>query len=230
MKLKTVTKRIQHTLTTKETAGLNVEFRNAFQNLKVILSEFDNVKATYKAKITEAESRMETLNATLTAGFDWRDEILVVIFDAKAGNRLYLLAGDVKAAQSDPELAANLKPVLVEKMTEEDYQTELLQAEAEFENREEIELFPPTKNDSGLLVVGRQAEKWFSALRVKIGTREITERLDNEQICSKKRYDQISRSCKRFTEWLTENLGEEEAKGFLNQLALVKAGHADREE
>jgi len=230
MKPKTVTKRIKHTLTTEETAGLNVEFRNAFQNLKVIEAEFDNVKATYKAKITEAESRMETLNATLTAGFDWRDEKCVVVLDAKNGNKLYLLASDVAAAQDNPELAANLKPVLVEKMTDEDYQTELFDAESEFEKREEIELFKPTENDSGIVVVGRLKDHWYGALRVKIGTRSIKERLDSEQTTCTVRAVQVERSCNRFIDWVKENLGREEAKGFQNQAALVSAAHRERVE
>ncbi len=213
-------KSVKHTFTVEETQALNVEFRQSFSNLKAVEAEFDNVKAVWKAKTTEAESRMETLNATLQAGFEMRQERCRVELDPKTGKKSYCL----EAAPDDAE------PIFVQDMTEADFQTELLEAESAFDAKEIIPLFSPTEKDSGLMTVGRLNGKWFSALNVKIGPREIKERLDSEQACSKKRADQIKRTCKRFIQWMDENLGRDEAQGFKNSVELVKAEHAEREE
>ena len=225
-KLKIVKRSVKHVFSTEEIAQLNTEFRQSFANLKSVEAEFDSVKASYKAKTTEAESRMETLNATLQAGFEHLEKPLVLILDMKAGKKSFYLETDLV----DGELPADAAPVLVEAVTDADRQQELLEAESKFEAKEDIHLFTETPNDIGILTVGRFEGKWFSALRVRIGTRKIEERLDSEQPCAKKRADQINRACKRFSEWLDENLGREEAKGFKNSVELVKVEHAEREE
>lgn len=225
-KHKIVKRSIKHTFTTEETAQLNTEFRQSFANLKSVEAEFDSVKASYKAKTTEAESRMETLNATLQAGFEFRDKSLVLVMDMKEGKKFFYLESDLV----DGELPRGAEPVITEAVTDADRQQELIEAEARFEAREDIELFSPAGDDNGILTVGRLDGKWFSALRVKIGTRVINERLDSEQPCSKKRCDQVKRATKRFGEWLKSNLGAEEAKGFQNAVNLAIVAHAEREE
>jgi hypothetical protein len=225
-KLKIVKRSVKHVFNLEETAQLNTEFRQSFANLKSVEAEFDSVKASYKAKTTEAESRMETLNATLQAGFEFREKALVVVMDMKAGTKSFFLETDLK----DGELPTNAEPVIVEPVTDADRQQELIEAEARFECKEDINLFPTVGDDSGVMTVGRLAGKWFSALRVKIGTRIITERLDSEQTCSKKRNVQIERTGARFIKWVEENLGREESKGFKNQVELIIAEHGEREE
>jgi hypothetical protein len=224
---KIVKRSVKHEFTPDETATLNVEFRQSFAELKSKEAEFDSVKASYKAKVTEAESRMERLNATLQAGFEYREKETVLIYDVKAGKKFFYLRDEWDAAEKSSIPA---EPAIIEGMTQDDYQTELIQAEGEFDNRKEIQIFPATANDSGVLVVGEQGGKWFSALRVKIGGREIKERLDGEQSCSKLRSVQIERSLVRFEQWVTENLGKEEAKGFKNHIALVVAENAEKAE
>lgn len=226
-KLKIVKRSVKHTFTPEETAAKNLDFRQAYDSVKAVEAEFDSIKASYKAKTTEAESRMENISATLNAGFEFRDKNLVLVLDLKDGKKHFYLEDDV---DTSGELPKHLVPIITEPITDADRQQELIEAEARFEAREEIALFEPAADDSGVLIVGRLGSKWFSALRVKIGTREIKERLDSEQACSKKRPDQIKRACKRFGEWLEENLGHEEAKGFKNAVALVQAEHAEREE
>lgn len=226
-KYKVVKRSVKHTFTKEETAQLHTEFRQSFANLKSVEAEFDSVKASYKAKTTEAESKMETLNATLQAGFEFREKPLVLVMDMKEGKKSFYL----EAALVDGEIPEGLEPVIVEPVTDADRQQELIEAESKFEARAEIPLFEYIDDDNnGEMIVGRLNGKWFSALRVRIGTRIIQERLDSEQPCSKKRSDQINRTCKRFCEWLDENLGREEAKGFKNHVELVKAEHAEREE
>jgi len=164
---------------------------------------------------------MATLDATLQAGFEYREKKVVVLFDVKAGKKSFFLNGDYD--EKTGVFAEDALPVMVENMTQDDYQTELIQAEAEFNHRKEIQIFPATGNDYGVLVVGEQGGKWFSALRVKIGGVEIKERLDSEQSCSKSRSVQIERSLGRFMDFVKENLGAEESKGFKNAVELVKA-------
>ena len=115
-------------------------------------------------------------------------------------------------------------------MTPADFQAELIEAEAKFELREEIPLFTPANDDNGTLIVGRFGKKWYAALRVKIGTRIVGERLDSEQPASKERFDAVKRGCKRFNDWLTANLGADGARGFQNGIADVLAKHREHDE
>ena len=225
-KPKVEVKSVKHDFTPEEIAQLNIDFRLADKSLGGIEKEFDSIKASYKAKTTEAESRKDAIGTNLDAGFEMRNERCVVVLDVKESKKHFYL----ESALVKGEIPKGLEPVITEPLTDADRQTELLEAESKFDAREDIELFSPTESDSGILTVGRLGGKWFSALRIKIGTRVINERLDSEQPCSKKRPDQIKRALKRFTEWLEENLGREESKGFKNALELVKAGHAEREE
>ena len=217
-------KNIKHVFTPDEIAQLNVDFRQAFENLKSVEAEFDNVKALWKAKTTEAEARMETLNVTLNAGFKMRDERCRVIFDAKARKKFYHLELDGGLAD----------PVLVEEMTQGDFQADLILAESKFNCREEIELFPRAVTDKGVdfgtMVVGRFNTFWFAGLRANIGNTSIEERLDSEQPSSKKRADAIKRTANRFSKWVTDSLGKEVAKGFEKQLDAVIEVHKEREE
>jgi len=221
-KPKIETKSVKHTFTPEEVTSLNGDFRRSYDSLKAVEAEFDSVRATYKSKITEAESRMATLSATLNAGFEMRQEKCLVIFQPKESKKFFFLE------EFTPDSGAD--PVLIEPMTPADFQTELIEAEAKFELREEIPLFTPANDDNGTLIVGRFGKRWYAALRVKIGTRILGERLDSEQPASKERFDAVKRACKRFTEWLKENLGPEESKGFQNDLASVLEKHKERDE
>ena len=224
-KLKIVKRSVKHTFTPEEVATLNVDFRQAYANAEAVEADAASIKSQLKAKIDEAAGRMKTLNATLQAGFEYRDKSLVVVMDMKDGKKSFYLETDVV----DGVLPSTAQPVIVEPVTDADRQQELIEAEAKFEAKEDIELFK-VGDDSGALTVGRLGGKWFTALRIKIGTRIINERLDGEQACSKKRSDQISRALKQFAAWLDKNLGREESKGFKNQIELVKSQQAEREE
>lgn len=169
---------------------------------------------------------MTSLRSTINAGFELRDKKCVVVLDVEKHKKLFFL----ESLLVDGELPKDAEPVLVENLTTEDLQYALLEAERQFEQFEEINIFPATENDYGIMAVGRLNGKWFSALRVNIGGRKIEERLDSEQSCSKKRNVQIDRTLTRFFNWTVEQLGREAAKGFKNQLELVKAEHALREE
>ena len=225
-KPKVEVKSVKHDFTTDEHRQLGGDLARCISSLRGIEAEFDQVKASYKSKTTEAEARIDKISTDITNGFEMRNERCVVVLDVKESKKHFYL----ESALVKGEIPKGLEPVITEPLTDADRQTELLEAESKFDAREDIELFSPTESDSGILTVGRLGGKWFSALRIKIGTRVINERLDSEQACSKKRPDQIKRACKRFVDWVEQNLGREEAKGFKNQIELVKAEHAEREE
>ncbi len=213
-------KSVKHVFTDTEHREYGSTLAQSYGTLRGIESEFDKVKASFKSRTAEVEAQIDRISTNITNGFEYRDERCRVELDPKLGKKSYFL-------ESAPEDA---EPVIVQDMTDADYQQELLEAESAFDAKEIIPLFSATEKDSGLMTVGRLTGKWFSALNVKIGPREIKERLDSEQACSKKRADQIKRTCKRFIEWLDENLGRDEAQGFKNSVELVKAEHAEREE
>lgn len=226
IKPKIEVKSVKHDFTTDEHRQLGGDLARCISSLRGIEAEFDQVKASYKSKTTEAEARIDKISTDITNGFEFRNERCLVVLDVKESKKHFYL----ESALVKGEIPKGLEPVITEPLTDADRQTELLEAESKFDAREDIELFPATESDSGILTVGRLGGKWFSALRIKIGTRVITERLDSEQTCSKKRNVQIERTCGRFIKWVEENLGREEAKGFKNAVELVKAQHAEREE
>jgi hypothetical protein len=228
-KPKIETKSIKHTFTPEEIAKLNVDFGQAFDALGAAEADFEAIKAVHKSKITGAETTMTTLRCTINAGFEMRPEKCRVLFAPKESKKFYYLESAFQVDQDGEPTDFN-EPVLVEPMTPADFQAELIEAEAKFELREEIPLFTPANDDNGALIVGRFGKKWYAALRVKIGTRILGERLDSEQPASKERFDAVKRGCKRFNDWLNANLGADGAKGFQNSIADVLAKHKEREE
>jgi len=218
-----VKKNVRHDFTPEETAALNVDFRQSFANLKAVEAEFDNVKALWKSKTTEAESRMEVLNATLQAGFEMRQKDCVVVFrPADKKKDFYLvdaLAFDGKPVEGD-------EPILTEDMTQADFEQDLIQAEAAFDNKVEIILWE-AGNDIGRMIVGSQGGKWFAAVRGNVGGIKIEERLDSEQMATKKRFDAITRAGRRVNDWLKANLGKDTAKGF--EAGIIEAVEGEKE-
>ena len=232
-KPKIIVKKVKHTFSPAEVAELNVDFGQAFDNVQAVNKDADAQKAVLNSKITEAESRMTTLRATINAGFEIRDKRCIVVLMRKEGKKLCFLESDyLRAVEENGEPGwIHCHEVATEEMTNDDYQQELLEAESAFELREEIELFKPVGEASGILVVGRLKDKWYSALRVKIpGKVLLEERLDAAQPETKYRADQVHRSVKRFKELLVENLGKDHAKGFDESLAAVIEAHKEREE
>jgi hypothetical protein len=200
------TKTIKHTFTPPEREQLNGDLLNALEAIDTAESDFENVKATWKAKITEAEAHTGTIRAKLRAGFDMRQERCVVVYRYKERKKDYFL--EAHLIKSEPDGV----PVLTEEMTEADFQAELLAAESQFENREEIELFR-TGNDSGILVVGQFKNRWFSAVRLTVGNRSLSERLDSEQRAFKERFPAITTAATNALAWLKDNF-KDHAKGF----------------
>jgi hypothetical protein len=230
--MKHETRKIRHNFTPEETAVLQRDFHQAVKNIKAVEEEFDSVKASYKAKIAEVESRSVTLSATIDAGFEMRDRKCVVLYRPKDRKKDYFAEEHEAALEklNGKQLPEDIAPLLTEEMSDNDLQMELIEAEAKFELKEPIELFAPVNEDAGTLIVGRFGGKWFTALRVKVASRVLEERLDGEQPCFKNRPDAVRKAVKRFGDWLYKNLGKDAADGFAAGLDTVIDAHKEREE
>lgn len=225
--MKSETKNIRHDFTGEEKQQLGGDLARSFGALRGIESEFDGIKASYKSKTAEAEAKIDRLSTDITNGFVMRDTPCFVVYRPADKEKDYYLSelDCVKDANNISWVA----PALTERMTADDFQQELIEAESKFDAREEIELFKPVDGDRGILVVGRLASKWFSALRVKIGKLELNERLDAEQPCCKARPDAVAKAVKRVNEWSKANL-KDLAAGFQESFNAVAAAHSERAE
>lgn len=221
---KTEIKNVRHNYTHEELEQLGGDLARAFSALRGVETEFDQVKASYKSKTAEAEARIDRLSTNRMNGFEMRELPCFVVFRPRDKEKDYYTT---EAAANKP--SKDIPPVLTERMTNNDFQQELIQAESKFDAREEIPLFKPAEGDRGILVVGRLAGKWFSALRVKIGKLELDERLDAEQKCFKKRPDAVTTAVDRVNIWAKQNL-KDLASGFQDSFKAVAEAHKERAE
>lgn len=212
-------KLVKHVFSAAEVAENHTKLMGALDRVEQVEAEFDQVKASYKAKIEEASCQVANVRNAIRAGFEQRTKKCRVEY-RPADNKKDFIPVD------DPAQAV----VLTEEMEESDRQIELIQAESAFDRREEIELWAPTDHDRGVLAVGRLRGKWYGALRVVIGGQHLTERLDSEQATTKKRVDTITRKAKALRDWLKDKLGVEAAKGFIEPVEKALEAHAEREE
>lgn len=216
-------KNVKHCFTAEERVKLSDDLVVALDAKTNAEAEFDSVKATYKAKITEAESRVGTLASSLRAGFDMRVKDCILEFRPEDRQKDYFLAvpKDGKTSElTKGDLA------LTEPMTPGDFQQELIAADSVYEKRASITLFPSVGDDYGLIVVGELSGKWYAAGRVKIGSKVLEERLNAEQRSFKQRYDAIVNAAKRVSKWAGEQL-KSDAKGF--EAPIKAAVEAEKE-
>lgn len=224
------TKSVKHVFTPPERESIGSQLAGTVGSLRGINAEFDQIKASFKARLAEAEARIDFLSTSLVNGFDMRNERCIVLYrpaDRKKDYYLESTAAELaKAFENGTLPQVDATTVLTEDMTREDFQSELIQAESKFDAQETIDLFQPTETDFGRLVVGKFAGKWFAALRIKIGRMELTERMDSEQRSFKTRASAVQDYVLRAQVWLKENL-REHAKGF--EAALASVVEANRE-
>lgn len=214
---KTEVKNIKHVFTDAEANEIGASLARAIGTLRGIETEFDQVKASYKAKTAEAESKIDALSTSRVNGFEFRNEKCVVVFRPKQREKDFYLEAEFTEKDGKAPI------ILTEQMTHEDYALELFQAESVFDLRAELEIFKPIGDDNGKLIVGKFGKLWYQALRVKIGKLELNERLDSEQKGFKERADAVESAAKRFTDWSTKNF-KDQAKGFQDGLkALIDA-------
>lgn len=212
---------IKHVFTDAEAHEIGRSLGRVLAEKGNIESEFDGVKADYKAKLAAKDTAIGQMGTELSNGFRMQNERCIVRYRAADRKKDYYLE-----AGFDEEIDA---PVLTEDMNSDDFQAELLLAESKFDCREEIALFTPTSTDFGILVVGRLAGRWFAALRVTIGKLTLNERLDSEQKSTKLRSDMIRLTVKRAKDWYKENL-KDLAKGFDAPADAVIEAHKERAE
>lgn len=208
---------VKHVFTPEERNTYNGELLNALEACSNAQLEFDSIKATYKAKITEAEAKIGTLATTLRAGWEMRVKDVEVRFRPADKKKDFYLPG-VEAKDGKPGLAEVF--LFTEDMTSEDFAQDLIRAESIFSNRTEIPLWNAGE-DNGTVIIGQLGARWYSAVRGKIGKQAIDERLDSEQRSYKKRFDAISKAADRAVEWIEETLGKETAKGFVEPIKAV---------
>lgn len=221
-KRKTEQKFLKHEFTQEERNEMAKSLARTFGELRGVHSEFDQVKASFKSRIAEKESTIEKLSTDTMNGFDMRNIECVVVLRPKDKKK------DFFKADGFNEEAPG-KPLLIEDMTLNDFQQELIEAESKFEKREEIALFQATDRDRGVIVVGTFGGKWYSAIRISINRHVIEERLDSEQKAFKNRFDAIKVAAKRAADWFEKEL-KTDAKGFMDPMNKAIDAHRERVE
>jgi len=217
---------LRHDFTSPERGELGGKLAREIGNHRGIEAEFDQVKADYKAKLAKSEAEIDAFSTNLVNGFDIRPERCVVIFRAADKKKDFY-------RETDYELCKNLspvewpKPALTEDMTSDDFQAELIQAEGNFEERTEIQLFPKLANDYGTLIVGKMKNRWHIALRIHVGRSVLEERLDSEQKSFKSRADAVQRGGKLALDWFKANL-HDNAGGFIDPIAQAIAAQLEQ--
>lgn len=204
-KQKIETKSVKHTFTQTELLELGEQLSSKLVEYNSIDKEFDSLKQQYKSKLETAEAESCLLRDKLHAKWEFRPTRVFPVFRPKDRQKDYYLEG------ADPKKD---KPVLTEEMTGDDFQTDLLQTEAKFERRAEIELFKPAGDASGAMILGRQNDRWYAALSIVVDGHATTEQLTTEGKAFKERKDAVAQAGKRAMNWLTEKLGKDNAKGF----------------
>jgi hypothetical protein len=199
---------VKHEFSPTERLELGSELARALQQKDSIETEAEGVKASYKAKVAEAESKVANYASDIQNGFTMRRKKCRVVFRPKDRKKDYY--AEIKDGIFDT------KVVLTDDMTDDDFQAELFQAEQQFERRAEVVLFK-----GGLMVLGRLAGKWYAALRVKVGAQGIEERLDPGSKKYKTRPDAVKATVSRICNWLSDSFGEETAKGFDDSIQKV---------
>lgn len=198
--MKNQKKKIQHKFTPSEVAQLHTDLLNSLADVDMVNGELEQVKASYKAKIAESQCRVTTLRANLGAGFEYRDVDCRCEYAPAIGKKNWYRT-------DTGELA------LTEDMTQDDYQVELFEAEWVFNDRREYYLWQPKPKDQASLIIGRNVESWFVALRVRVGAFELQQRLDTEQVSFKNRSMAIEHGLYQLKQWLESNV-RDMAEGF----------------
>lgn len=219
-----VEKMVRHTFTDAERHDLGATLARSIGERRVLEAECDQVKASYKARLSEVEAKVESVATDLSNGFDYRNKPCVVLFKPKDRKKFFIPREDFERDGEEAE------PAVVEEMTQDDYQADLIEAESVFESREEIQLFPVAGADRGVLAIGRLKGKWFTALRIRVGRHHIDERLDTEQRSCKLRQDAVNRGAKRASDWLLDTLGKDAAAGFKDAILNAVEAQKEREE
>lgn len=204
-------KPIRHEFTTAELLDLGAQLATSLSDFRAVDKEFTSIKSQYKSRLDTLEAKADLLGNKMQAGFEMRDMNVFAVYRAQDGLKDYYAEG------VDPK-AKDAVVLLTEVMDPSDYQVELIQNKAQFENVVEIDLWPIAEESYGNLVLGRHEGQWYTALDLRVGGNSISERLDVEGHSYKQRKDAVAKGGKRAKEWLLRELGKETAKGFENAI------------
>lgn len=134
---KKVLRSVKHIYAPAERQHIGDQLASHVQSLRAIDSEFEQVKAQFKARSAAAEAMIETLSTALTTGFEFKNKPCVLVMDTKRKRRVYFLEEayelheDIKdGAWLEADYALDYENVLglavaVEEMRPEDWQREL---------------------------------------------------------------------------------------------------------
>src|ERR1035437_7846160 len=129
--MKSETKNIKHTFTLEERDQLGADLARAFGSLRGVEMEFDQVKSSYKTKTAEAEARIDRLATARNNGFELRDTPCVVAYRPADKEKDYWLESQYAENMKNgfPPAPGSWPSVLTERMTADDFQQELIEAE-----------------------------------------------------------------------------------------------------
>lgn len=207
---------VKHQFTDAEMSALARKLGGELDQLKAYEDEFDSIKSTWKGKIETSEANVSAIGTLCRSGFEFRITPCRVEFDVPNKVKRFFVADTGEAAGE-------------EKMTPDDYQQELVQAESVFERKEVIPLYD-ANTDKGAIIVGQLKGKWFAAARLNVGAKMLTQRLDSEQKSFKNRWDSIQTASKGALAWIEENVDVKAAKGFVDVFAKAIEPHKERAE
>jgi len=219
-------KLIKHILTLEERDEIGGELAAAHSKLCEINGEFDQVKASYKAKVTEQESKIGRISSLRNAGYEMRNaRCRVEYFPKEARKKYWLEFADAKA-----------DPVLIEDMSAADVQAKLIPDAPALDATHELILWDSEADGKCLMIIGRmkqeapKKDQWFAALDLRIGGESLCEELMNGQPTATVRQDIIARAAKRCKTWLVKAVGKEAAQGFHAQIDAAVESQKERVE
>lgn len=207
---------VRHKFSDEEMAALARKLGGELDQLNAYKDEFDSIKSTWKGKIETSEANVSAIGSLCRSGFEFRITPCVVTFDVPAKLKRFFVAD-------------TNEPAGEEKMTPDDYQAELLQAESVFDRRETIPLYD-ANTDKGVIVVGMFKSRWYAAARLNVGEKRLTQRMDSEQKPYKNRFDAIQAVSKGALAWIEENVDVKAAKGFVDVFNKAIEPHKERAE
>lgn len=162
---------VKLSLTDPDRLRIGRELSEALARKRNVEGEFDDVKASYKAKLTTVEADVDRLGTTLSLGFEMRMENVWIRYLPKEGKKEFRLE---RQTEKD-------EPVLVLEMEPDDFAVELIEAEEPFIHRLHFVLLENDLANVSVLIASTDKVKWVSALRGKIGSMQLNERLDSLQ-------------------------------------------------
>lgn len=197
-------KLVKHTFTQQEQVAAGRSLSEALSSKRSLKAELEQMKSDFKSREKTIDAKVTELETAVQNGFRMVHRDCVVVFDAEKRLKHFYLETDSKLENC----------VATEPMNNEDYVTDLLHAESVFDERSELQIFNPQGDDFGFIIVGKFGKQWYSAIRARIGSKKLDERLDSEQSSYKKRFDAVAKAAARFQKWAKDSFDKDTAAGF----------------